>query len=436
MNENSSLFSWPEQDMEKIFSVSDFHEYMKALLSERSWRIQGEVSGYHVSKQGWVMFDLKDEKSRMACFMLRDQLDQDIFDGAEIVVTGKQGIYVPAGKLSFRVWAVRLVGEGALRKAFEMTKKKLESEGLFEERFKKVLPRIPQTLGIITSRDAAAYTDVIRILNNRWSGLDIYFYDVLVQGEGAPLDIVRALSWFREHQPIDVLLVVRGGGSLEDLQAFNSEAVCRAVFASRVPVVCGIGHERDVTLVDYVCDVRASTPSNAAELVTPSRDELLGALSSMRVRFFQILALRWQEKSVFLRKLVDRITFHLERRFLLFDGSLRRFVMIGNVLTERASDALRSLSLFQERFHARADASVIHWREKLARSRSSFRLLHPMLPLTRGYSLTRNSAGKIIRSTRGLQSGALVETRLADGTFSSRIISLSLSHERKKIDSE
>src|SRR3989338_31502 len=261
----------------KVYTVSEFVSYIRDFLRENVGfvLIQGEASGLHITQDRFVWFELKDKDTSVSCFMMKWELKVPLEDGMEIKVLGLPQLFQKSGRFHIRVEELELVGAGALQKAFEALKKKLEKEGLFAEARKRALPRFPEAIGLITSPDAAAYTDVLRILKNRWAGLTIKFYPVAVQGIGSVKEIVRAFDYFNYSKNVEVIILTRGGGSLEDLQSFNSEDVARAIFSSAIPVVCGVGHERDESLSDYVADLRASTPSNAAELVVPDKREIM-----------------------------------------------------------------------------------------------------------------------------------------------------------------
>ena len=272
-----------QKTLAKPLSVSEFISLVKMHLQTAIGRVtvQGEVTGYKTAKETLVFFELKDKQSRVTCFLMKWQQNIPLEDGMEVKATGYPSMFQAAGRFHLRVEQLEPVGEGALQRAFELLKQRLETEGLFAIERKRVLPRFPQRLGLITSPDAAAYTDVLRILNNRWGGLEIVLTPVGVQGTEAIGQIVGAIAYQNQVIKPDVIILTRGGGSLEDLQAFNSEAVARAVFGSAIPIVCGVGHERDITIADLVADVRASTPSNAAERVVPNRQDILYQLNSM-----------------------------------------------------------------------------------------------------------------------------------------------------------
>ncbi len=233
--------------------------------------VEGEVSGFQVRQNKWVHFDLKDEESKVSCFMTVFQLKVPLEDGMKVRVAASPRL-TKWGSFSLNVREITLSGEGALRRAFELLKRKLEQEGLFAPERKRALPEVPEAIGLITSADSAACADFMKIVNQRWGGVTIYLASVQVQGAAAPDQIVGAINYFNQlASPVDVLVITRGGGGLEDLAAFNNEAVARAIAASRTPTVVGVGHEIDTTLADYVADRRAATPTDAARIVVPDR---------------------------------------------------------------------------------------------------------------------------------------------------------------------
>ncbi|MBR3322114.1 exodeoxyribonuclease VII large subunit [Candidatus Saccharibacteria bacterium] len=235
--------------------------------------IVGEVASFKVNQGKWVFFDIKDEESSVSCFMTLWNLRMPLEDGMKVLVRGAPKV-TKWGKFSFTVTAVQPVGEGSLKKAYEMLKKKLAAEGLFDSAKKRPLPEDLTRIGVISSMQAAGYADFVKILNARWGGLKVMVAHTQVQGLDAPDQIIRALKYFNERGEVQVIAILRGGGSADDLACFNDETLVREVAASKIPVVCGIGHEVDESLCDLACDVRASTPSNAAEMLTRDKVEV------------------------------------------------------------------------------------------------------------------------------------------------------------------
>lgn len=265
----------PLQVSEAILALNEvFEASYPALL------IEGEVASFKVNQNKYVFFDIKDETGSLNCFMMVFQLKFPLEDGMKVQVLAQPKV-TQWGKLSFTVREVVPVGEGSLKKSSELLKAKLTKEGLFDEARKRPLPKIPERIGVVSSSGAAGYADFLKILENRWSGLSITLLDVPVQGIEAPAQVAGAVRYFNEEaEPVDVIAIVRGGGSADDLAAFSSEVVVRAVAASRIPTIAGVGHEVDESLVDFAADKRAATPSNAAELLVPDKAEVLRMISA------------------------------------------------------------------------------------------------------------------------------------------------------------
>ena len=261
--------------------------------------IVGEVASFKVNQGKWVFFDIKDEESSVSCFMTLYQLRIPIEDGMKVIVRGVPKI-TKWGKFSFTVQTVQPVGEGSLKKAYEILKKKLDEEGLFDATKKREIPRGLSRIGVISSTAAAGYADFIKIFNARWGGTKIQVAHTQVQGMDAADQIIRALKFFNEHGEVEAIAIVRGGGSADDLACFNDEQLVRAIAASKIPVITGIGHEVDESLADLAADVRASTPSNAAELLTFDREALTSEVNTMIRRAGDNLLFRidklWKEQ--------------------------------------------------------------------------------------------------------------------------------------------
>ncbi len=255
--------------MENKFSVSEFIVYLNQTLESAysGCMIEGEVSSFKVSQDKWVFFDLKDEEGSISCFIPVWQLRTPIEDGMKIIIRGTPKV-TPWGKFSVTVQAVMPVGKGNIKKSFELLKKKLEKEGLFDEEKKRPISKDITKIGVISSTQAAGYADFIKIINERWGGLEISVCHTQVQGLVAPDQIIRALNYLNERSEVEAIAIIRGGGSADDLACFNDEKLVRAIAASKIPVITGIGHEVDESLSDLAADVVASTPSNAAQMLT------------------------------------------------------------------------------------------------------------------------------------------------------------------------
>lgn len=274
-----------EKKPKLLLSVSEFItltnqtlEYAYPLIE-----VEGEVVSFKINQSKYVFFDIKDEEGSVGCFMMFWQLRVPIEDGLKVIVTASPKL-TQWGKFSLTVRSVRFSGEGSIKKAFELLRIRMEKEGLFAVERKRILPRFPHHVGVISSVQAAGYADFMKILNDRWGGVKVKVANVQVQGVDAPDQIIRALKYFNSQDELpEVIVIVRGGGSVEDLGAFNDELLVREIAMSRIPTIVGVGHEVDVSLADMVADVRAATPSNAAQILVPDRKEIIRGVRS-RIR--------------------------------------------------------------------------------------------------------------------------------------------------------
>lgn len=410
-------------------SVSQFlglvNQTLRTIPSD-TFAVEGEVAEFKVSQGKWVNFDLKDEsaEAKVSCFTTTFQLGIPLEHGMRVRVVGYPKVFERFGKFSLNVESVTPVGEGALAKAYVLLKKKLEAEGLFDQERKRELPKFPRKIGLITSREAAAYGDFLRILGNRFGGLTILHAHVHVQGQYAVDEICEAFAQFNrlpaEERP-DVIVLTRGGGSLEELHAFNDERVVRAVFSSLAPVVVGVGHERDESLCDFVADVRASTPSNAAEVLCPDRRDILRHLEHIEDRMTD--------------RLENLLRYHharIERSMLFFE---RTFLDVGNRLQAAATnlgyafDRFRlSLVATREHIERRERTHVERYRLVLERFvqrvQGSERLLESVNPervLERGYVIVRNSKG-IVKNPQTLAVGERLSLQFAAGKIATKVV--------------
>ncbi len=278
--------------MEQKVSVSQYIATINGLLDcgVQDLLVVGEVANFKVNQGKWVFFDLKDEESSISCFLPVFQLRVPLEDGMKVVLRGEPKL-TKWGKFSLTVRQIMPVGEGNIKKAYELLKKKLTAEGLFAPEKKRPIPANLSKIGVISSRQAAGYADFCKIINARWGGLQIQMAHTQVQGMDAPDQIIRALRYFNEKAEVQIIAIIRGGGSADDLSAFNDEQLVREIAASRIPVITGIGHEVDESLADLAADIRASTPSNVAELLTPDRQAELAkvrhAVQGISSRIFQ-----------------------------------------------------------------------------------------------------------------------------------------------------
>lgn len=294
-------------------SVSDFIAVTNQTLeySYPQVEVVGEVASFKVNQGKFVFFDLKDCSGSLGCFITVWQLRTPIEDGMKIIVTATPKL-TQWGKFSLTVQAVQLVGEGNLKKSFELLRTKLAGEGLFDQARKRLLPRIPTRIGVITSTQAAGYGDFIKILDERWGGLSVEVAHTQVQGVGAADQMIRALRYFNSiAEPPEVIVMIRGGGSLDDLAVYNDEQLVREIAASRVPTLVGVGHEVDISLADLVADVRASTPSNAAQILVPDKRESImmvkAQVRQMALKIEQTIEAEQDSLRTALRSVIDQL---------------------------------------------------------------------------------------------------------------------------------
>lgn len=461
-----------KQQPRKIWAVGELTSRIRELLEAEFGEVwvTGEVSNLKVQASGHIYFTLKDEQAQIACVLFRGQdcANRELLaDGRRLVLRSELTVYEPRGQYQLVVREIELAGRGALQLAFEKLKQKLAAEGLFDPARKRPLPRFPVRIGLVTSPTGAAIRDILHVLRRRYAGLEIVFVPTRVQGEGAAAEIANAIAmlnqWHmqmlesaralpepeRPRQPgLDLILVARGGGSLEDLWAFNEEVVARAVFASVVPVVSAVGHEIDFTICDFVADVRAATPSAAAELITE------GYVASRKFVFEDAAARLWRRLTKQLQITRDRFSqltgrlarMHPRRQLAeyhqLLDEYMDDLTRALNTAAATRAEKLRGLAgrLWALRpartLTARRDAFVraaehlVHSaalglerkRRVLDQAAAKLKLLGPEHVLARGYSITIDPAtGRVVRSAAEAMPGKLLRTRVRDGDFLSRV---------------
>ncbi len=365
--------------------------------------IEGEVAEYGVSQGKWVRFTLKDvnDGALLKCFMTIYQLHVDIENGDRIIVEATPKIYPKYGQFTLNINRIEPVGEGALAKKLAALKKQLDSEGLFDESRKRDIPLYPGRIGIVTSRDAAAFTDFVRILSNRWGDVDIDLAHVRVQGVNAPPEIVMAINYFNELQGAnrpDVLVLTRGGGSLEDLMAFNDESVVRAVFGSSIPIVVGIGHERDESLAELAADRRASTPSNAAEMMVPDKVAIMASIEMME------------------RRMIDRVEDAVRSREVAVDRAVTRVTNVLQTIRFEVERAVSGIEYAGEKIRVELKRSA----ERVDSLTRYLREMDPKRVLGRGYAIVR-SGSKIVKDPSKLDKGDRLEVELAKGSVTADV---------------
>lgn len=363
--------------------------------------VEGEVSNFHQATSGHCYFTLKDAGAELRCVMWRDaagSLRALPADGDQVLAHGRVSIYEQRGNLQLYVDHLEPAGVGLLYQEFERLKARLEAEGLFAAERKRPLPRFPQRIGIVTSPAAAALRDILHVLSRRYPLAEVLLAPTLVQGDEAPPQIVAALAALNARDDVDVILIARGGGSLEELWAFNDERVARAVAGSRIPVVCGVGHETDFSLADFAADRRAPTPSAAAEIATPDQAELRGQVETLMKRLTMALEGELARQRGALTAHIRALQ-HLSPALQLMQARQR-----VDDLAARATDVLARDLTFQ--------------RERLAGLKGRLEGVSPLATLERGYAIVRRQAdGQVVRSITQVGPGDDLNIRVSDGEF-------------------
>ncbi len=435
----------------KTWTVSELTARIRDLLAKNFtdiW-VVGEISNCREAQSGHIYFTLKDDRAQVRCVFFKQQQRGIKFrpeDGLQMTVRGSISVYETRGEYQIYVENLEPVGLGALQLAFEQLKKRLEAEGLFAAGRKKPLPLLPSRIGLITSPRGAAVRDVVRILRRRFPNVHLTLYPVRVQGEGAAEEIVKALKFFNQKKFVDVLILARGGGSIEDLWAFNEEPVARAIAASMIPVISGVGHETDFTIADFVADVRASTPSAAAELVVQTRREFDKHIADLRETLASQIRYRLLEFSRRVHELSARRGF---RRPL---DLLRQQRQRADEMTSRLALGLRAqLEKSRKRFTAahlrimsfdfrskiagfrlrlekrsadlslRAERLLRAKRERLARLALQLEERSPLRVLERGYAIATDAAGNVLRSVESVALGDSVAVQLHRGRLTTEV---------------
>lgn len=396
------FFGGGEYLEQRVFTVSEVNQYMKQLVDQQpalnDLLIRGEISNYKVYPSGHHYFTLKDGQSALRCVLFVGYAKYLRFrpeNGMQVIAAGRISVYPRDG--AYQLYCTRLVsdGMGDLHIAFEQLKQKLHAQGLFAPEHKKPLPAYPRRIAVVTSSAGAAVHDMIRILRRRYPLSKVLLLPVRVQGEGAAREIAGAIAYANRFQLADVLIVGRGGGSIEDLWPFNEEVVARAIYASDIPVISAVGHEPDVTIADFVADRRASTPSNAAEIAVPDMAELLQRLDSFRSRMAQgtLNGLERQERRLKAlaekRVLTDPLAFVQDKRL--------------------------QLDYVQQKLLTAANAQWQEEQRRFAALAAKLDALSPLKVLGRGYAMARTEDGAVLRTAAQVQSGDTIHLRLAQG---------------------
>jgi exodeoxyribonuclease VII large subunit len=441
-------FKPPER---RVWKVRDLVAAVRAHIEREygdAW-VEGEISNLRAQDSGHIYFTLKDANSQLNAVMFRSQARLLRFrpeNGMQVVLRGRVTIYEDRGQLQIIAEYLEPKGAGALQIAFEQLKAKLESEGLFDATSKKAIPGLPTRIGIVTSPQAAALRDILNVLRRRHHSINILIFPAVVQGEGAASEVSAGIFYFNQVHNVDVIIVARGGGSAEDLAAFNHEGLARAVFNSQIPVISAIGHETDFTIIDFVADLRAATPSAAAELVIRSRQEIEEQTSGLHQRLqkairYHLLIARQNLSGLaqhrafprmvdFIRRRQQRVDdlgyrlSHAQRNIL--EVQRRRFETLSAAV--RHYDARRMLAGIGRELdgHVAAMAAaelalLLRRKSRLERLASQLGALSPLAILERGYALVFDASGKLVKDARQLDPGDEISATLARGTFTATI---------------
>ena len=403
--------------MPTIYSITQINAYIQGRMNEDPMlaqvAVRGEISNYKLYPSGHHYFTLKDEQSALKCVMFKGNAMSLRFrpaSGMKVIALGRISVYPRDGQYQLYVSSMAMDGIGDLYAAFEALKKKLSQQGLFDPAKKKPIPKYPQTIGVVTSSAGAAVHDILRILRRRYPLCSVRLLPVRVQGAEAPEEIASAIRYANAHNLADLLIVGRGGGSIEDLWAFNDERVAYAIYESHIPIISAVGHEPDVTIADYVADLRAATPSNGAELAVPDREALVQNLDAFSAAM---------------------------------TGALNRQLRLASQRLEglAASSALRSptgyldrrekdLQLLQEKLLAAQNRELSKAQQKYVANVAKLDAMSPLKVLSRGYAMAQKDTGELIRSVKQTTTGESIVVSLADGELNASILSIKeASHE-------
>ena len=393
---------------QKVLSISQLNEYIRGKLDDDALlgavAVRGEISNYKVYPSGHHYFTLKDESSALKCVMFRGNAVKLRFrpdNGVKVIAMGKISVYPRDGVYQLYCTAMAMDGIGDLYAAFEQLKAKLAAQGLFDPAQKKPLPKYPGTIGIVTSSAGAEIHDMLRILRKRYPLTEVRLLPVRVQGAEAPGEIAAAIRYANRYKLADLLIVGRGGGSIEDLWAFNDERVAYAIYESEIPVISAVGHEPDVTISDYVADLRAATPSNAAELGVPDQDALRQVLDSMSAAM-----------STALTRQVKTARQHLN----MLSASPALQSPTGYLDQKR-----KSLELLQNRLVSAETRTVNRKNQQFIALTSKLDAMSPLKVLTRGYAMAQDEAGHVLKSVRQVSPGDRIVVSLSDGSLTAAV---------------
>lgn len=417
---------------DKYISVSQLTRYIKYKIDNdihlNEVFLKGEISNFKAHSRGHYYFTLKDENSRINAIMFSSQTKRLKFmptDGMKVLVTGKISVFESTGQYQIYVNEMLEDGIGNLYIAFEQLKKKLELEGLFDSTKKKAIPKIPRRIGVVTAPTGAAIRDIISTIKRRWPLSEIFLFPALVQGEDAKEDIARQIKRADEYN-LDTLIVGRGGGSIEDLWAFNEECVARAIYDCKTPVISAVGHEVDFTIADFVADLRAPTPTGAAEMAVPQYQDVLNYISQLDIRLNKVIhneITLYQDRlnGILNRNIFKNPRIIYQTKEMLYDQLYEKLkYQIINYTKQKEQDLLRLKNsyIMQKPYQIIDNKS-----NKYLQLVSKLETLSPLLTIKRGYSITRMN-GKVINSCKNIKKGDTLEVELQDGNVSTKVTNI------------
>lgn len=414
---------------QEALTVSQLNAYIKSLVDRDDFlgsvAVRGELSNYKIYPSGHHYFTLKDAESSLKCVMFRSAAGKLRFrpeSGMGVTAWGRISVYPRDGAYQLYCEALMPEGFGDLQMAYEQLKAKLEKEGLFDRSHKKPIPRYPERIAVITSSAGAAVHDIIRVLRRRWPMGKIMLLPVRVQGVEAPGEIAAALRYASEHKVADVVITGRGGGSIEDLWAFNDERVARAIYDCEIPVISAVGHEPDVTIADFVADLRAATPSNAAELAAPDVTELMQAIDSAMRRLENSMAKRISGSREALealssRRVLQSATGFIEQRRSQVE-TLRVRLEAASVFASKSRSQMDNLA---SRLDSALDAAMTRKKNEYLRAAAKLDALSPLKVLSRGYAIAMDEDGRAVKDSSGVRAGDKLTVRLASGALGCRV---------------
>lgn len=414
---------------QEALTVSQLNAYIKSLVDRDDFlgsvAVRGELSNYKIYPSGHHYFTLKDAESSLKCVMFRSAAGKLRFrpeSGMGVTAWGRISVYPRDGAYQLYCEALMPEGFGDLQMAYEQLKAKLEKEGLFDRSHKKPIPRYPERIAVITSSAGAAVHDIIRVLRRRWPMGKIMLLPVRVQGVEAPGEIAAALRYASEHKVADVVITGRGGGSIEDLWAFNDERVARAIYDCEIPVISAVGHEPDVTIADFVADLRAATPSNAAELAAPDVTELMQAIDSAMRRLENSMAKRISGSREALealssRRVLQSATGFIEQRRSQVE-TLRVRLEAASGFASKSRSQLDNLA---SRLDSALDAAMTRKKNEYLRAAAKLDTLSPLKVLSRGYAIAMDEDGRAVKDSSGVRAGDKLTVRLASGALGCRV---------------